>query len=120
MPESVSVGEKRMSIHTGLFRTAARVNLYLFLCSAVLLLFFVLGNLQEFLESTLFLLLDLLEWALIAFIAAHLVYAVTGFLSRAGRHKSVRLIVLTLLGFLYGAGLLMTVNLFAAWLFYGG
>jgi hypothetical protein len=107
-----------MSMHTGLYRTAARASLYLFLSSMVLLLFFVLGNYQEFLESTLFVLLDLLEWTLLAFISAHLIFIVSGLLSRAARHKSGKALIFMLLGFLYGGGLLVALNILDAWLSY--
>jgi hypothetical protein len=107
-----------MSMQTGLYRVAARATLYFFLASAALLLFFVLGNLQDFMESTLYILLELIEWSLVVFLAAHLMFVISGIFSRAVMHRSGRMIVLTLLGFLYGVSFLLALNVFTAWLSY--
>jgi len=107
-----------MSTHSGLYKTAVNASLFLFLCSAVLLLFFVLGNVQEFLESTLLLLLDVLEWALVGFLAAHIVAVISGLSSRAVRRRLGRLIFTSILGFLYGGGVLTAVHVLDAWLYY--
>ena len=82
-----------MSMQTGLYRVAARATLYFFLASAALLLFFV-------------------------FLAAHLVFVISGIFSRAVMHRSGRMIVLTLLGLLYGVSFLLALNVFTAWLSY--
>jgi hypothetical protein len=108
-----------MTMQTGLYRTAAKASLYFFLASGALLLFFVLGNLQDFLESTLYLLLDCLEWTLVVFLAAHIVFVLSAFFSRAAmRRLRGRMLLPAILGFLYGGALLLALNLLTAWLHY--
>jgi len=49
-------------------------SLYLFFCTVVVSMLFVIGNLQSFLESTNRLLIDILEWVLYILLITNMYY----------------------------------------------
>jgi hypothetical protein len=85
---------------------------FCFLLSQLALALYLLGNFQEFLDSTQALLLVLLRLALIAGILATLTYVVVSFF--AGRTRAGRLI-LCFFSIVYSAALLLVTGFLAAW-----
>lgn len=98
------------------------VSLYLFFCTIVVAMLFVVGNYQGFLESTNTFLLNLLEWVLFVFCIADLYYLAFYFYDMVKRRKRerrrVRLtgLIWSSFGFAYGLVLLFTLNLILVWL----
>ncbi|MGC9312824.1 MAG: hypothetical protein ACP5IA_09020 [Sediminispirochaetaceae bacterium] len=101
---------------------AGLFSLYLFLCSLVVSLFFITGNLQSFLESTNRLLLDILEWVLFVFVITDMYYLVFFLSEYTGVFKNRRKVEKKLgvmwssIGFAYGVVYLLFINFVIAWL----
>ena len=98
------------------------VSLYLFFCTIVVAMLFVVGNYQGFLESTNTFLLNLLEWVLFVFCISDLYYLIFYFYDLVKRKKRdrrrVRLtgLIWSSFGFAYGIVLLFALNLILIWL----
>ncbi len=86
--------------------------MFCFLLSLLTLALYLLGNFQEFLDSTQVLLLILLRLALIAGILSALTYAVVSLV--VGRPRAGRLI-LCFLSVVYSAALLLVTGFLSAW-----
>jgi hypothetical protein len=95
-----------------LYWLAGRTAVFCFVLSQLALALYLLGNFQEFLDSTQVLLLALLRLALLAGILSALAYAVVSF--AAGRPRAGRLI-LCFLSVVYGAALLLVTGFMSAW-----
>jgi hypothetical protein len=95
-----------------LYWLAGRVAVFSFVLSQVALALYLLGNFQEFLDSTQVLLLVLLRLALIAGILSALTFAVVSFVvrrARAGR------LILCFFSIVYSAALLLVTGFLSAW-----
>ncbi len=103
---------KKSLFPESLYWLAGRTAVFCFLLSQVALALYLLGNFQEFLDSTQVLLLVLLRLALIAGILSALTYAVVSFV--VGRPRAGRLI-LCFLSVVYGVALLMVTGFLSAW-----
>ncbi len=96
--------------------------LYLFFCMIVVGMLFVVGNYQGFLESTNRFLLNLLEWVLFLFCVVDTYYFVFFVIDLFGKktmhHKRLPWtgLLWSGLGFVFGAGSLLTLNLVLTWL----
>ena len=108
-----------MSLHANrsfflesLYWLAGRTAVFCFLLSQLALALYLLGNFQEFLDSTQVLLLTLLRLALLAGILSSLTYAVVSFAAR--RPRAGRLI-LCFLSIVYNAALLLVTGFLSAW-----
>ena len=96
--------------------------MYLFLCTIVVGMLFVVGNNQAFLESTNKFLLHLLEWVLFCFLIAD-VYYIAFFISEKVKQNAKERrripwsgLVWSGIGFLYGSSFLLFLNLVLSWL----
>jgi len=96
--------------------------MYLFLCTIVVGMLFVVGNNQAFLESTNKFLLHLLEWVLFCFLIAD-VYYIAFFISEKVKQNTKERrripwsgLVWSGIGFLYGSSFLLFLNLVLSWL----
>jgi len=85
---------------------------FCFVLSQLALALYLLGNFQEFLDSTQVLLLVLLRLALLAGILSALTYAVVSFV--VGRPRAGRL-VLCFLSAAYSAALLLVTGFLSSW-----
>ncbi len=101
---------------------AGLVSLYLFFCTIVVTMLFVVGNYQSFLESTNTFLLNLLEWTLFVFCISDLYYIIFYFYDLVKRkrrdRRRVRLkgLIWSSFGFAYGIVLLFALNMILTWL----
>jgi len=96
--------------------------MYLFLCTIVVGMLFVVGNNQAFLESTNKFLLHLLELVLFCFLIAD-VYYIAFFISEKVKQNAKERrripwsgLVWSGFGFLYGSSFLLFLNLVLSWL----
>ncbi len=98
------------------------VSLYLFFCTLVVIMLFIVGNYQSFLESTNTFLLKLLEWTLFVFCISDLYYLFFYFydLVKSKRRDRRRVkwtgLVWSGFGFAYGISVLFALNLILTWL----
>src|SRR6056297_1900786 len=96
--------------------------LYLFLCTVVVGMLFVVGNNQAFLESTNKFLLHLLEWVLFCFLIADVYYIVFFIIEKLKQKATERRriswsgLFWSGFGFLYGSSFLLFLNLVLSWL----
>ncbi|HDQ13902.1 MAG TPA: hypothetical protein ENN41_03705 [Sediminispirochaeta sp.] len=95
---------------------SALFALYFFFSSTVVLLLFVVGNYQSFLESTSFLLLQLLEWIFSIMIISLIYYFVFSFLERGVERRKGQHLVWSFVGLLYAGAFLFLINTIFAWL----
>lgn len=107
----------------GFRKISGLFTLYLFFCSLVVSLLFVTGNLQAFLESTNRLLLRVQEWIITIFLITDLYFlgfTVLDYLRKKERQERPILRIGRLAwgmgGFLYGAVILVLINIIFAWL----
>ncbi|MFO7731633.1 MAG: hypothetical protein R6V86_12830 [Spirochaetia bacterium] len=106
----------RLRTISGLF------TLYLFLCTVVVGMLFVVGNNQVFLESTNKFLLYLLEWILFCFLIADVYYTAFFVIEKVKKNVSERRhvpwggLVWSGIGFLYGSSFLLFLNFVLSWL----
>ncbi len=107
-----SPGRKSLFLES-LYWLAARTAVFCFVLSQLALALYLLGNFQEFLDSTQVLLLALLRLTLIAGILAALVFAVVSIV--VGRPRAGRLI-LCFLSIVYSGALLLVTGFLSAWL----
>jgi hypothetical protein len=108
----LSSPEKKSLFLQSLYWLAGRSAVFCFVLSQMALALYLLGNFQEFLDSTQVLLLVLLRLALIAGILSALTFAVVSFLvhrPRAGR------LILCFLSIVYSAALLLVTGFLSAW-----
>jgi hypothetical protein len=108
----LSLSRRRSLFLKSLYWLAGRAAVFCFALSQLALALYLLGNFQEFLDSTQVMLLVLLRLALIAGILSALTYFVVSFF--AGRARAGRLI-LCFLSIVYSAGLLLVTGFLSAW-----
>ncbi len=108
----MSLPGKKSLFPESLYWLAGRTAVFCFLLSLLTLALYLLGNFQEFLDSTQVLLLILLRLALIAGILSALTYAVVSLV--VGRPRAGRLI-LCFLSVVYSAALLLVTGFLSAW-----
>ena len=108
----MSSSEKRSLFLESLYWLAGRTAVFCFVLSQLSLALYLLGNFQEFLDSTQVLLLVLLRLALIAGILSALIYAAVSLV--VGRPRAGRLI-LCFLSITYSAALLLVTGFLSSW-----
>ena len=96
-----------------LYWLSARAGVFCLVLSQLALALYLLGNFQEFLDSTQALLLVLLRLTLIAGLLSALTFAVVSFLVRRPR---VGRLILCFLSIVYGGALLLVTGFLSAWL----
>jgi hypothetical protein len=105
---------RRVFFFDSLFWLIGRAVVFFFVLAALLFALYLLGNFQEFLDSTQALLLRLLRPALLAEVLLALLYVVL-LLVRARRRLLVGRLVLSFLSAVLCAGLLLATGFLSAW-----
>jgi hypothetical protein len=105
---------RRLFLLHSLYWLAGRAAVFFFVLSILVFALYLLGNFQEFLDSSQLLLLGLLRVSLLAEILAALSYFVIVFLLGRQRRYPGRL-VLSLLSAVFSAALLVSVSYLSAW-----
>jgi hypothetical protein len=105
---------RRVFFFDSLFWLIGRAVVFFFVLAALLFALYLLGNFQEFLDSTQALLLRLLRPALLAEVLLALLYIVL-LLVRARRRLLVGRLVLSFLSAVLCAGLLLATGFLSAW-----
>lgn len=96
-------------------RIAGHFSLYLFFFSLIIGFLYFVGNLQGFLDETLLLLLRILEWVLFVFCISDFYYGVFASVKIGRGGGSFSAPIASFIGFLYGLGLLILINLLYSW-----
>jgi hypothetical protein len=105
---------RRVFFFDSLFWLIGRAVVFFFVLALLLFALYLLGNFQEFLDSTQALLLRLLRPALLAEVLVALLYIVL-LLVRARRRLLVGRLVLSFLSAVLCAGLLLATGFLSAW-----
>jgi hypothetical protein len=104
----------RVFILSSLFWLVARAVIFFFLFSLLLFLLYLLGNFQEFLDSTQVFLLQLLKVSLLAEVFVGLLYIILVFFLRRQRRLYVKLILCSL-SVVFCYLLLLAFSFLSAW-----
>ena len=99
-------------------RIAGNTTLYLFFVSLIVLFLYVMGNVQDFLDDTLLLLLRIFEWNLFALCITDVYYGVFSIARLVRGDGGYAAPLKAVVGFVYGAGMLILINFMFSWFFW--
>jgi hypothetical protein len=111
----VRVSRGRVFLLSSLYWLISRAVLFLFIFSLLLFALYLLGNFQQFLDSSQIMLLQILKICLLAEFFWGALYVALVFLLRRQRRLALK-VVLCLLSMLFCGALLLLLSFLSAWL----